>query len=52
MVLSLLGVTTAPPQLTTLWDEVKYLAYVTSKKEVEVTYCMLLSSILKRSPPV
>lgn len=52
MILSLLGVTVAPPQTTSLWAEVKYLAYVNSRNEVEVTYCMLLSLILNKSPPV
>lgn len=52
MVRSRFGVTVVPPQLTTLWAEVKYLAYVRSRNEVEVTYCMLLSLILNKSPPV
>ena len=49
---SRLGVTMEPPQLTTFRAWVKYLAYVTSKKEAEVTYCILESSILNKSPPV
>lgn len=42
----------APPQFTTLCDVVKYFAYVTRRKEVDVTYCILLSFILNNRPPV
>ena len=41
----------APPQFATMWAEVKYLAYVNSRNEVDVTYCMLLSLILNSNPP-
>jgi hypothetical protein len=49
--LRLFGVMMVPPQFTTVWAVVKYFAYVKSRKEVEVTYCMLLSLILNKSPP-
>jgi len=52
MVLRVLGVIVVPPHWTVMREALRYLAYVRSRNDVEVTYCMLLSLILNKSPPV